>query len=102
MIVCRKQVDDAVVRDIWFRYLYKKYWHVPIKSTGAKLSRYDNAQLWVKGGYSYSAPFSLHSDDSLTWHCTHVSGCSNLLPKICSTIQRGSYLGIAHSVRFIL
>ena len=30
VITCRKQVTGAPVRDIWFRYLYTKYRHVPI------------------------------------------------------------------------
>ena len=30
VIICRKEVDDAPVRDIWFRYFHKKYRHVPM------------------------------------------------------------------------
>ena len=29
-MICRKQVDTALVRGIWFRYFHKKFRHVPI------------------------------------------------------------------------
>ena len=43
--ICRKQVDDASVRDIWLRYFHKKYRHAPLLSQNVPVQKYRNTKV---------------------------------------------------------
>ena len=55
VIICRIQMDDASVRDVWFRLFHKKYRHVSILLRKKLAPKYSDAKVLSYGEF-YTRP----------------------------------------------